>query len=394
MTLSKSQHIAILGSTGSVGQQALEVIGKFNAHYRISLLTAQNNARLLVDQAKRYHPGAVVIGNKEHYIFVKEALHGLPVKVYAGSEAINNIGSLEHSDVVLTAMVGISGLTPTLNAVRQGKKILLANKESLVVAGQIITEMARKHGATILPLDSEHSAITQCLMGEDESHLEKIYLTASGGPFRGMSRHDLDRVTREQALQHPSWNMGDKISIDSATMMNKGLEMIEAKWLFSLGPHQIDVIIHPQSIVHSMVQFRDGSMKAQLGVPDMKHPIAFALSYPERWESDMHRLSPDMMAELTFEPVNRNDFACLDLASDAMHQGGTMPCILNAANEMAVEAFLEERIAFNAIHAVIRQCMDDMTPGNTKDPDELLQIDREVRMKAAAVIKTISAKSR
>ncbi len=394
MTLSQNQHIAVLGSTGSVGQQALEVIEKFNARYRISALTAQNNARLLVDQAKRHLPAAVVIGNEEHYLFVKEALHGLPVKVYAGSDAINNIGSLEHSDVVLTAMVGISGLTPTLNAVRQGKKILLANKESLVVAGQIITGMARKHGATILPLDSEHSAIAQCLMGEDENHLEKIYLTASGGPFRGMSRQDLDRVTRAQALQHPSWNMGDKISIDSATMMNKGLEMIEAKWLFSLDPHQIDVIIHPQSIVHSMVQFRDGSMKAQLGVPDMKHPIAFALSYPERWESDMPRLSPDMMAKLTFEPVNRNDFACLDLASDAMHQGGTMPCILNAANEMAVEAFLEEKIAFNAIHAVIKQCMDDMTPGNTEDPDELLHIDHEVRKKAAAIIKTIPAKSR
>ncbi len=390
MTIAETRNIAILGSTGSVGQQALEVIDKQRDRYRVVTLTAMNNAELLVKQAIRFTPEAVVIGNQAHQAFVQEALKGLPLKVYAGTEAIHHASELAPADTVITALVGISGLQPMLHAISLGKKILLANKESLVVAGQLITSLAAKHQTRILPVDSEHSAVLQCLAGEDASHLEKIYLTASGGPFRGLRQHELGGVTREQALQHPNWDMGDKISIDSATMMNKGLEMIEAKWLFSLRADQIDVLIHPQSIVHAIVQFCDGSMKAQLGVPDMRHPIAFALDYPSRQYSDLPRLQIDQIRQMSFEPVGKKDYPCLDLAVEAMQQGGIMPCVLNAANEVAVAAFLQNKIGFTDIPAVIEQCMDGAQAGNSGDPLLLLETDREVRKKAEAVMKTIS----
>ncbi len=390
MTNAQTRNIAILGSTGSVGQQALEVIDKHKDRYRVVTLTAMNNAKLLVSQAIRYEPAAVVIGNPAHQTFIKDALKELPVKVYAGSQAINDACTLAPVDTVITALVGISGLRPTLNAISLGKKILLANKESLVVAGHMITKMAEKHHAMILPVDSEHSGVLQCLAGENADHLEKIYLTASGGPFRGVRHHELYEVTREQALQHPNWDMGDKISIDSATMMNKGLEMIEAKWMFSLHADQIDVIIHPQSIVHAIVQFCDGSMKAQLGVPDMRHPIAFALDYPSRKHTDLPRLQVDQMRQMSFEPVQKNDYPCLDLAVEAMHKSGMMPCVLNAANEVAVAAFLQEQIRFNDIPAVISKCMHEAPVGDTDDLGLLLETDREIREQAKAVIKTIS----
>ncbi len=390
MTITQTRNIAILGSTGSVGQQALEVIDKHRDRYRVVTLTAMNNAKLLVRQAIRYEPEAVVIGNESHYAFVKDALKGLPVKVHGGSQAINNACTLAPVDTVITALTGISGLKPTLNAISRGKKILLANKESLVVAGHLITRMAKKHRAIILPVDSEHSAVLQCLTGEKNDQVEKIYLTASGGPFRGMQHHELCEVSREQALKHPNWDMGDKISIDSATMMNKGLEMIEAKWMFSLRPEQIDVIIHPQSIVHAIVQFCDGSMKAQLGVPDMRHPIAFAMDYPSRTFTDLPRLQINQMREISFEPVKKNDYPCLDLAAEAMQKNGMMPCVLNAANEVAVAAFLQEQIRFNDIPAVISKCMDETLDGDTDDLDILMETDRIIREKAKGVIKTIS----
>ncbi len=388
MTIAQTRNIAILGSTGSVGQQALEVIEKHKDRYRIVTLTAMNNAQLLVKQAIRHNPKSVVIGNEAHYAFVKDALKDLPVKVHGGNQAVNDACSLEPVDTVITALVGISGLKPTLNAISQGRKILLANKESLVVAGNIISRLTKEHRATVLPLDSEHSAVFQCLIGEHTEHVEKIFLTASGGPFRGMQHNELSNVTREQALQHPNWDMGDKISIDSATMMNKGLEMIEAKWLFSLRPEQIDVIIHPQSIVHAIVQFYDGSMKAHLGVPDMRHPIAFALDYPSRIYSDLPRLQVEQMHQMVFESVNKMDYPCLDLAVEAMHKSGLMPCVLNASNEVAVAAFLQHKIRFNDIPAVIGKCMQEAPGGNTDDPDHLLEIDKEIREKAKALIKT------
>lgn len=390
MTIAQTRNIAILGSTGSVGQQALEVIDKQKDRYRIVTLTAMNNAELLVKQAIRHKPEAVVIGNETHYAFVKDALKGLPVKVHGGTQAINDACILEPVDTVITALVGVSGLKPTLNAISQGRKILLANKESLVVAGHIISRLTEKHRATVIPVDSEHSAVFQCLMGENTLHVEKIFLTASGGPFRGMQRNELSEVTKEQALQHPNWDMGDKISIDSATMMNKGLEMIEARWMFSLRPEQIDVIIHPQSIVHAIVQFYDGSMKAQLGVPDMRHPIAFALNYPSRAKSDLPYLQLEQMKQLTFEPVQKNDYPCLDLAVEAMQKSGMAPCVLNAANEVAVASFLKEQIRFNDIPAVITKCMQDIPAGDTDDPGLLLEVDRETRETAEAMIKTIS----
>ncbi len=394
MTDRQPRKIAILGSTGSVGQQALEVIDKYPEQFRASVLTAQSNAGLLVEQALKHRPEAVVIANTDLYAQVKKSLESLPVKVYAGREAINDFTGLARTDAVITAMTGISGLVPTLNAINERKRILLANKESLVVAGEIIMAAAKRNDVCILPVDSEHSAIQQCLAGEDPQTIEKVFLTASGGPFRGMSHGDLMHVTRKEALQHPNWNMGDKITIDSATMMNKGLEMIEAKWLFDLYPDQIEVVLHPQSIIHSMVQFHDGSIKAQLGMPDMKHPIQYALNYPQRVPCDLPRMNVDQMVEISLERVKTGDYQCLDIATEAMREGGSMPCIMNAANEAAVNAFLGNEIPFLAIPVIIRESMQKMNAFVANDLEETLHLDREVKIIAKEIIKTFSSESR
>lgn len=345
----KKRHIAILGSTGSIGTQALEVIDLFEEILAVSVLTANNRADLLIEQARKYVPNAVVIANEALYPQVRDALEDLPIKVWAGTKALEDCVTIEEIDVVLTALVGFSGLRPTIKAIEAGKVIALANKETLVVAGAIVTELAREKGVPILPVDSEHSAIFQCLVGEHMNPVEKIYLTASGGPFRGFSYEELQKVTVKQALKHPNWDMGAKITIDSASMMNKGLEVIEAKWLFELENEQIDIIVHPQSIIHSIAQFRDGSMKAQMGLPDMKLPIQYALCFPQRFTNDFPRFNFLNYPSLTFEQADRKVFQNLDHAFAAMGAGGNVPCILNAANEITVQLFLEEQIEFTDI---------------------------------------------
>ncbi len=349
--------IAILGSTGSIGTQALEVIANFGDNFRVEVLTACNNVQLLIEQAILFKPNAVVIANKVKYPELSEALKNYPIKVFAGTAAIEQIVQMETIDLVLAAMVGFSGLVPTLEAVRAGKAIALANKETLVVAGELITSLARERKVSILPVDSEHSAIFQCLVGEPDA-VEKIYLTASGGPFRGKQRGYLSKATRKEALRHPNWSMGPKITIDSATLMNKGLEVIEARWLFNLHPEQIEVVIHPQSILHSVVQFMDGSMKAQMGLPDMKLPILYAFSFPERIKSDFPRFSFKDYPNLSFEPPDFANFPNLFLAYQAMKKGGTVPCVMNASNEIAVDAFLKERIGFYDISSIIERTME------------------------------------
>ena len=351
------KKIAILGSTGSIGTQTLEVIAVHQEHFEIETLTAQNNVELLTQQAIRFLPNAVVIGNKELYNRLKEALANYPIKVYAGYDAIAQVASLPSVDMVVTAMVGFSGLIPTVKAIEAGKHIALANKETLVVAGKLITQLAMQHQVALLPVDSEHSAIFQCLQGEQYHRIEKIILTASGGPFRTKTAEELDHVTKEEALRHPSWNMGAKITIDSATLMNKGLEVIEAHWLFGVPAERIEVLVHPQSIIHSMVQFTDGSVKAQLGVPDMKMPILYALSYPHRLDSDFSRLDFTKYTSLTFEKPDIHRFPSLDLAYRALKDGGNRPCMMNAANEAAVDAFLNGRIGFTDIPRWIEQAM-------------------------------------
>ncbi len=350
------KQIAILGSTGSIGTQALEVISEHPEEFRVYALTANNQVELLIKQARTFGPEVVVIANTQYLPRLREALEGLPIKVYAGADAIEQVCESGPIDIVLTAMVGYSGLRPTLRAIKAGKTIALANKETMVVAGEIINELARKHQVAILPVDSEHSAIFQCL--EFANPPEKIILTASGGPFRKFSLEELKTVSREQALKHPNWAMGAKITIDSASMMNKGFEVIEAKWLFGLLPEQIEVVVHPQSIVHSMVQFRDGSVKAQLGLPDMKLPILYALSYPLRRETHYPRLDITKIGCLEFEKPDLNKFRNLALAFTAMEAGGNMPCILNAANEVAVEAFLHDRIAFLQMSGLLEYTME------------------------------------
>ncbi len=352
------KSIAILGSTGSIGVQALEVVRSHPQLFEVEVLTAQNNCELLIRQAAEFLPNAVVIGNKSYFPRVKDALQALPVKVYTGEEAISQVVEMESIDLVLCALVGYSGLSPVLNAIKAGKNIALANKESLVVAGDLVMEAAQRNHVAIIPVDSEHSAIFQCLAGEQERSVERIILTASGGPFRGMNRADLQQVTREAALNHPNWKMGHKITIDSASLMNKGLEVIEARWLFSIPPSKIDVVIHPQSIIHSMVQFIDGSVKAQLGPPDMKLPILYAFGYPVRIYSDQPRFTFGADTTLTFEPPDTELFGNLRLAYQALEQGGNMPCVLNAANEAAVHAFLKERISFLAMTRVIEYCLE------------------------------------
>jgi 1-deoxy-D-xylulose-5-phosphate reductoisomerase len=354
------KNIAILGSTGSIGRQALEVIAQHPESFDVEVLTSNNNADLLIQQAIAFQPNAVVIADDKKYHFVKEALSSQPIKVYAGEEALAQVMEMDSIHTVLTAVVGYAGLKPTLSAINAGKHIALANKETLVVAGELVTALAKEKSVNIYPVDSEHSAIFQCLAGEWHNPIEKIILTASGGPFRGKDKHFLATVRKEQALKHPNWDMGAKITIDSASLMNKGLEMIEAKWLFNLQPEQIEVVIHPQSIIHSLVQFEDGSIKAQLGLPDMKLPIQYALSYPERLKSPFPRFHFSAYPSFTFEQPDLNTFCNLSLAIAAMKQGGNMPCILNAANEVAVDAFLKDKISFTGMSELIEYCMEQI----------------------------------
>ncbi|HBE43495.1 MAG TPA: 1-deoxy-D-xylulose-5-phosphate reductoisomerase [Bacteroidales bacterium] len=350
--------IAILGSTGSIGTQTLDVISRYPDQFGIEVLTAGDNADLLAEQSIKFHPASVVIGNQKHYRALRDKLNGTGIKVYAGDKAIEEIAADPGADMVLTAIVGYSGLRPTIAAIRSGKKIALANKETLVVAGSLISKLLEKSRSSLIPVDSEHSAIFQCLAGEKNSSVEKITLTASGGPFLNMPLKEIRKVTPGDALKHPNWNMGDKITIDSATMMNKGLEVIEAKWLFNLEPDQIKVIIHPQSIIHSFVHFTDGSVKAQLGMPDMRIPILYALSYPGRMKSDLPRLELDKYPSFTFNEPDLKKFGSLLLAYQALNQGGNMPCILNAANEVAVSSFLSGKIGFMKIPEVVEHALE------------------------------------
>jgi len=384
MTLKK--HLAILGSTGSIGTQALEVISLNPERFEVEVLTSNSNANLLIEQALRFHPNAVVIADQEKYTAVKDALAPTNTKVFAGHEAMTQVVEMEAIDMVLTALVGFAGLKPTIQAIKHGKQIALANKETLVVAGEIITSLAKEKGVNIYPVDSEHSAIFQCLCGEFHNPIEKIYLTASGGPFRGKTTEYLKTIKKEQALRHPNWNMGAKITIDSASLMNKGLEIIEAKWLFSLEPGQIDVIVHPQSIIHSIVQFEDGSMKAQMGLPDMKLPIQFALGYPNRMKAEFPRFDFMNYPQLTFEKADEETFRNLALAKQAMVKGGNMPCILNAANEIAVAAFLKDSIDFVEMPSLIEHCMDKVSFISHATYDDYVETDRETRKVAEELI--------
>lgn len=367
--------VAILGSTGSIGTQALEVIEAHPEKFSVEVLTAQKNADLLIEQALKFSPNAVVIVDESQYLKVKEALFDAGIKVYAGEESLCQIVQSDSIDIVLTALVGFSGLKPTVAAIEAKKHIALANKETLVVAGKIITQLAKENAVNLYPVDSEHSAIFQCLAGEWHNPIEKIILTASGGPFRGKSTEDLKGIRKEQALKHPNWSMGAKITIDSSTLMNKGLEVIEAQWLFDLKPHQIDVIVHPQSIIHSLVQFEDGSLKAQLGLPDMKLPIQYALGYPQRLPADFPRFHFAQFPNLTFEAPDKETFRCLQLAYDAMADGGTVPCVMNAANEIAVSLFLQDKIGFLEIGQLVESVMKHHTIIDNPALSDLFQTD-------------------
>lgn len=384
--MTPKKHIAILGSTGSIGTQALEVIAANPENFEVEVLTAQNNAELLIQQAKEFKPNAVVIVNEDFYPQVKEALVLLDIKVFAGEKSLASIVQMDSIDMVLTALVGYSGLKPTIKAIEAGKNIALANKETLVVAGELITQLAREKGVNIYPVDSEHSAIFQCLVGEFDNPIEKIILTASGGPFRGKKRHELKSVTKAQALKHPNWTMGAKVTIDSASLMNKGLEVIEAKWLFSLKPEQIEVIVHPQSIVHSLVQFRDSSIKAQLGLPDMRLPIQFALGYPQRLKADFPRFDFALYPSLTFEPPDTETFRNLALAFQAMAKAGNMPCVLNAANEIAVQEFLKDNIGFLQMSEVVERCLEKVTYVSKPTFEDYVETDRETRQLAGELV--------
>ena len=383
----KKKHIAILGSTGSIGTQALEVISEQSRFFELEVLTANNNSDLLIKQAIQYKPNAVVIADKEKFQEVNDALFSHNIKVYAGADALAQVVEMETIDMVLTALVGYAGLKPTIKAIKAKKHIALANKETLVVAGALITKLAKEYGVNILPVDSEHSALFQCLVGEVYNPIEKIYLTASGGPFRGMSREQLANVTRVQALKHPNWDMGAKITIDSASLMNKGLEVIEAKWLFGLTPEQIDVVVHPQSIIHSVVQFEDGSMKAQMGLPDMKLPIQYAMAYPQRLKSSFRRFNFMDHPNLTFEKPDTDAFQNLALAYDSMRKGGNSPCVLNAANEVVVDAFLKENIGFLEMSDVVATCMEKATFVANPSYEDYVDSDLEGRQLANDIIK-------
>lgn len=377
------RQLAILGSTGSIGTQALEVVAEHSDLFEVYALTANNQVDLLINQARRFMPEVVVIANEQKYPELKEALEDLPIKVWAGAEAIAQVVQAGPIDMVLTAMVGYAGLRPTIAAIKAGKAIALANKETLVVAGELITALALEHQVPILPVDSEHSAIFQCLNGANGNPIEKLLLTASGGPFLHKSREELAVVTKEQALKHPNWHMGAKITIDSASMMNKGFEMIEAKWLFGVAPEQIQIVVHPQSVIHSMVQFEDGAVIAQLGIPDMKLPIAYAFSYPQRMKSQAPRLDFNQYATLTFEEPDMERFRNLAFAFEAVRQGGNMPCILNAANEVVVAAFLEDRIGFLQMSDVIEQTMAKAPFLAKPSYEDYVQTDAEARRIAA-----------
>jgi 1-deoxy-D-xylulose-5-phosphate reductoisomerase len=381
------KHIAILGSTGSIGTQALEVIENHSDVFEIEVLTAQNNADLLIEQAKKFKPNAVVITNEDLYSKVKEALAGTDVKVFTGENAIESVVQMDSVHLVLTAVVGFSGLKPTIKAIESGKDIALANKETLVVAGELVTSRAQKKGVNIYPVDSEHSAIFQCLVGEFHNPIEKIILTASGGPFRGKKKNELESVTKAQALKHPNWSMGAKVTIDSATLMNKGLEVIEAKWLFGLKAEQIEVVVHPQSIIHSLVQFRDGSIKAQLGLPDMRLPIQFAIGYPNRLNSSFPRFDFMNYPALTFERPDLETFRNLALAFHALKMSGNMPCVLNAANEVAVAEFLKGRIGFLEMPGLVEECLAKISFVKTPSLNDYIETDKETRARALELIK-------
>lgn len=377
------KRIAILGSTGSIGTQALDVIRQHPDRFEAYALTAHSSVSKLIEQAREFRPEVVVIADEQHYPTLCEALSDLPIKVFAGSQALCDVVQMAEVDVVLTAMVGFAGLRPTVSAIEAHKTIALANKETLVVAGQLMTDLAVEHRAPILPVDSEHSAIFQSLVGEDHNEITKILLTASGGPFRRFTTEQLQTVTCSQALQHPNWQMGAKITIDSATMMNKGFEMIEARWLFGVRPEQIEVYVHPESIVHSAVEFQDGAVKAQLGVPDMRLPIQYALTYPERLPLQGDRLDLFGLGKLTFERPDMDKFPCLHLAYEAIAQGGNMPCIVNAANEVANLAFREERIPYGRIAQIIERAMTEAAFVATPTLSDLFDTDAQVRTMAA-----------
>ncbi len=380
----KKKQIAILGSTGSIGTQALQVIEEHPDLYEAYALTANNQVELLAQQARKFMPAAVVIANEAKYLQLKEMLADLPIQVYAGADALCEIVEAKPIDVVLASMVGYAGLRPTMNAIKAGKAIALANKETLVVAGELINALAQQYHTPILPVDSEHSAIFQCL--EPNNVLEKVILTASGGPFRTFTMDQLQHVTKEQALKHPNWDMGAKITIDSATMMNKGFEVIEAKWLFGVRPDQIEVVVHPQSVIHSMVQYEDGAVKAQLGMPDMRLPIQYAFSYPQRIKASFDRLDFSTMKELTFEQPDTNRFRCLALAYEALNRGGNMACIVNAANEVVVSAFLKDKISFLRMSEVIEQTMAKVPFIQIPTYEDYVATDAEARRMAESLI--------
>ena len=385
--MSHKQTVAILGSTGSIGTQTLDVIDRHSELFEVYALTAHSNIDLLVEQARIYRPEVVAIADERHYKTLREALDGLPVKVFAGADNICQIAAMSPIDTVVTAMVGYSGLLPTVRAIEAGKKIALANKETLVVAGELVTDLALRNRVDIVPIDSEHSAIFQCLVGENENSVEKLILTASGGAFRDTPKDDLRLATAADALRHPTWKMGAKITIDSATMMNKGFEVIEARWLFDIPIDKIEVIIHPQSIVHSMVQFCDGSIKAQLGQPDMRHPIQYALTFPDRLNAQVERANLADIHQLTFEKPDYEKFRNLRLAYDALRRGGNIPCILNAANEVAVDAFLKGKIGFFAMSDIIEQTISETVFISSPTLDDYIATDREARARSSEKIK-------
>jgi 1-deoxy-D-xylulose-5-phosphate reductoisomerase len=383
----QKKQIAILGSTGSIGTQALEVISENNSLFEVYALTANNNVELLIEQCRKFKPEMVAIGNEDHYNRLKEALADMPVKVFAGDDSIAQVAEMQPIDIVLTAMVGYSGLKPTINAIRAGKKIALANKETLVVAGEMIRDLASRYHAPIIPVDSEHSAIFQCLAGEGNNPIEKLILTASGGPFRTKSMYELEHVTSAQALKHPNWDMGAKVTIDSASLMNKGFEIIEAKWLFGVLPEQIQVVVHPQSIIHSMVQFVDGSIKAQLGMPDMKLPIQYSFTYPERLKTNFPRFDFDVCSQFTFEKPDQERFRNLAFAYYVMEKGGNMPCILNAANEIVVAEFLKDKIGFLQMSDIIENVLSKSEFIVKPTYDDYVNTDTAVRILTREMIK-------
>jgi 1-deoxy-D-xylulose-5-phosphate reductoisomerase len=380
------KQITILGSTGSIGTQTLDVIRRNPDKFEVYAITANNQDDLLIEQAKEFHPEFVVIANEAKYEKVKDALSALPMKVYTGAQAIADVASMNSADIVVTAMVGYAGLLPTINAIKAGKTIALANKETLVVAGELIQKLVQEYHSGIIPVDSEHSAIFQCLAGEEQNEIEKLIITASGGPFRTKSIEELATVSKADALKHPNWSMGAKITIDSASMMNKGFEVIEAKWLFGIDPKNIEVVVHPQSIIHSMVQFSDGAIKAQLGMPDMKVPIQYALTYPDRTASTFPRIDWRMCSRLDFEQPDVSRFRNLQLAFDAMKQAGNKPCVLNAANEIVVRAFLNDRISFLKMSDIIETMLAKTNYIPTPSLDDYIECDKETRRKTEELI--------